>query len=241
MDRSVHASREHARVSAARVHGWLSDAQGEALFDAARRPGGHIVEIGSWQGRSTIWLAAGARLAGRIVFAIDPHEGSHEDPSARTFERFTQNLDAAGLRAVVRPLVMRSTAAVAEVRDPVDLLFIDGDHSIEGARLDAETWLPRLAPGGLVLFHDVATSGYSGPRRVCQQLVCWSPEFHRLRRVGSMVAAERTDVRSRLAAIRGSAFGLLLFWYDIQGVVKGVLRSARRLVRRAPRIVTACL
>jgi predicted O-methyltransferase YrrM len=235
VDRSVAAAHQHARDSAARAHGWLSDAQGEALFEAARRAEGAIVEIGSWQGRSTIWLAAGAALAGRTVFAIDPHEGSREEPSAKTLERFTRNLSDAGLLHVVTPLVMRSRDAVSRVEEPVHLLFVDGDHSIEGARLDAEIWLPRLAPGGVAMFHDVATSGYSGPRRVFQRTICWSGEFHRVRKVGSMAIATRTGRRGSFAAARGLIFGILLYWYDIQGAAKGALRSLRRgLGRRRP-------
>jgi MMP 1-O-methyltransferase len=241
MDRLVAAAREHARLAASRAQGWLSAAQGEALFDAARLAGGHVVEIGSWQGRSTIWLAAGARLAGRRVFAIDPHEGSREDPSARTFELFSENLEAAGLLDAVTPLVMRSTDAVSHVNGPLHLLFVDGDHSFEGARLDARTWLPRMATGGIVMFHDVATSGYSGPRRVFQRMVCWNPAFHRVRKIGSMGVAERTEARGRLAAGRAVFFGILLFWYDAQGALKRVLRSLRRIARRHRPILPACL
>jgi MMP 1-O-methyltransferase len=239
---SVGEARARARSAAARVHGWLSDAQGEALFDAAAlRGAGSIVEIGSWQGRSTIWLAAGARLSGRRVFAVDPHEGSREDPSARTFDLFTKNLSAAGLIDIVTPLVMRSGAAVAHVKTPVDLLFVDGDHSVVGARSDAETWLPRVAVGGVVMFHDVATSGYAGPRRAFQQMVCWNRDFHRLRKVGSMGIAERTSGRSRSAAVHGLVFGSLLFWYDIQAAIKRGLRATRRLASGSFRIVNTPL
>jgi predicted O-methyltransferase YrrM len=74
---------ELARQRAGDVEGWLSDRQGRALFDAAAKAtgGGAIVEIGSWKGRSTTWLASGARLAGQRVYAIDPHRGSREDPA----------------------------------------------------------------------------------------------------------------------------------------------------------------
>ena len=232
------AAREHARQAAAGAHGWLSDAQGEALFAAASRPHpGAIVEIGSWQGRSTIWLAAGARFAGRHVFAVDLHEGSREDPSARTYDQFIENLRAADLLSVVTPLVMRSSAAVSRVADPVDLLFIDGDHSIAGARSDAEAWLPRVREGGTVMFHDVATSGYAGPRRVFQQRVCADRRFHRIRKVGSLAVAERVSRRSSVAGIFAWTFGVLLYWYDIQGAIKRVLRSGRRLVSRRRRQV----
>ena len=223
------------------MHGWLSDAQGEALFDAARRADGPIVEIGSWQGRSTIWLAAGAALNGRTVFAIDPHEGSREEPSAKTFEHFTRNLAQAGLLDAVTPLVMRSTEAVSRVDGPVHLLFVDGDHSTEGARRDAETWLPRLAQGGIAMFHDVATSGYAGPRRAFQRLVCWSAEFHRVRKVGSMGIARRTAGRGPWAAARGLIFGILLYWYDIQGAVKRALRAVRRVAAGRRPTAIVCL
>jgi predicted O-methyltransferase YrrM len=243
MESSIGEARERARAAAARVHGWLSDAQGEALFDAAARLGsaGAVVEIGSWQGRSTIWLASGARLNRRTVFAIDPHEGSREDPSARTLDLFARNLSEAGLTETVEPLVMRSGEAVAYVKAPVALLFVDGDHSIAGARRDAEIWLPRVALDGVVMFHDVATSGYSGPRRVFQRMVCWSRDFHRIRKVGSMGIAERTSARTRGAAARGLLFGALLFWYDIQAAIKHGLRGTRRLVSRSLRIVNTLL
>ena len=80
--------KDAARTAAAAVDGWLNETQGEALFDAAARCSGRgaIVEIGSWKGRSTIWLAHGARVAGQRVFAVDPHVNSREDPGARTLE-----------------------------------------------------------------------------------------------------------------------------------------------------------
>jgi predicted O-methyltransferase YrrM len=232
------AAREYARQAATRAHGWLSDAQGEALFTAASAPHpGAIVEIGSWQGRSTIWLAVGAGLSGRRVFAVDPHEGSREDPSARTYDQFIENLRAADVLRVVTPLVMRSSEAVAHVTGAVGLLFVDGDHSIDAARADAELWLPRVQEGGTVMFHDVATSGYAGPRRAFQRLVCADRRFRRIRKVGSMAVAERSSGRNRVDGMYARTFGMLLYWYDIQGAIKRALRSARRLVGRPPRLV----
>src|SRR5829696_8260666 len=106
---------ERARQRAAGVDGWLSDAQGR----------GAIVEIGSWKGRSTIWLASGARLAGLRVHAIDPHRGSREDPGADTLAEFHGNLARNGLTEVVEPLVMTSEEAAARIAGPIELLFID--------------------------------------------------------------------------------------------------------------------
>jgi MMP 1-O-methyltransferase len=207
---------EHTRQRAALVDGWLSDRQGRALFRAAARTTGRgaIVEIGSWKGRSTTWLASGARLAGHRVYAIDPHRHSREYPEADTLGEFLENLARNGLADVVEPLVMTSEAAAAHLAGPVELLFIDGDHSYEAVRRDAELWLPRLVLGGIVMFHDVATAAYSGPRRIVRQMVCRSARFHRITRVGSMLVAQRTARRSARAAVWGVTAGLLLCVYD---------------------------
>ena len=175
---------------------------------------GAIVEIGSWKGRSTTWLAAGARLAGRRVYAVDPHRHSREYPEAETLDEFLVNLARSGLSDVVDPLVMTSEEAAAHVTGPVELLFIDGDHSYEAVRRDAELWLPRLIEGGTVMFHDVATAAYNGPRRIVRQMVCRSAMFHAITRVGSMLVARRTAHRSPTAAIWGATAGLLLYLYD---------------------------
>jgi predicted O-methyltransferase YrrM len=214
---------ERARQKAALVEGWLSDAQGRALFRAAAdtRGRGAIVEIGSWKGRSTTWLASGARLAGH---GVDPHRRSREYPEAETEAEFLANLARNGLAAVVEPLVMTSDDAAARIAGPVELLFIDGDHSYEAVRRDAELWLPRLIDGGTVMFHDVATAAYSGPRRVVREMVCRSPLFHRICRVGSMVVARRTGRRSPRAAAWGATVGLLLYIFD----AKRALRRLRR-------------
>ena len=201
---------------AERVDGWLSERQGRELFRAALACAGRgaIVEIGSWKGRSTVWLAAAARRAGTIVYAVDRHEASREDPTARTYDDFRRNLTAAGLLDHVRPLVMSSREAERILEGPVGVLFIDGDHSDAGAQEDFTLWLPRLAPGAALLCHDVSTASYSGPRRMFQRLVCRSAEFDAVRRVGSMMVARRTAARSWTSAAWSFAAWALLYIYD---------------------------
>ena len=220
-------ARDRARAAAADVEGWLSQAQGEALFDVAAhaRGRGHIVEIGSWQGRSTVWLASGARLAGLRVVAIDPHIGSREDPAARTFESFTANIRRAGVDAVVTPLVMSSADAARQLDGGVELLFVDGDHSDTGAAADAEIWLPRLIEGGTVLMHDVVNAGYTGPRRVFRQRICWSGEFQSVRRVGSMGIATKTSRPTLWSRTSGWLAGLLLYAVDAKRILKKVRQT----------------
>jgi predicted O-methyltransferase YrrM len=220
---------ELARQQANGVEGWLSEAQGRALFDtaAAATGAGVIVEIGSWKGRSTTWLASGARLAGQRVYAIDPHRGSREDPAAETLQEFLENMARNGLADVVEPMVMTSGEAAARIAGPIELLFIDGDHSDEGARRDAELWLPRLMDGGTVMFHDAATAAYTGPRQVVRRMVCRDRGFHGIGRVGSMIVARRTARRSPRAALWSHTAALLLYLYD----AKRLLRRLRRRPR----------
>ena len=218
---------ERARTAARDVEGWLSEAQGEALFAAAAaaQGRGHIVEIGSWKGRSTVWLAAGARVAGQRVYAVDLHAGSREDPSARTFDAFLSNIQRAGLDAVVTPLTMSSADAALQLRGGVEVLFIDGDHSEAGAQADVETWLPRVIAGGTVLMHDVVSVAFTGPLRAFRRGICWSGEFTHIRRVGSMGIARRTARRSPRSVLAGAIAGVMLYAVD----AKRVLRRLRRL------------
>ena len=214
-------------AAASAIDGWLSDAQGRALYDAAAATTGRgaIVEIGSWKGRSTVWLAAGAREAGRRIYAIDPHRGSREDPAANTLAEFLGNIRRAGVEDAVEPLVMTSAEAAAHVDGGIELLFVDGDHSLEGARRDAELWLPRLVPGGVLMMHDVGAAGYLGPRTVFRQQVCWSGNFDRIGRVGSMGVARRALERSIPARLWGGAAGLLLYLYDLKRWLGGWRRD----------------
>lgn len=228
------------RVSAAmsNIEGWLSDAQGRALLTAAAATTGRgaIVEIGSWKGRSTVWLAEGARLAGQRVHAIDRHTQSLEDPSARTLAEFLENIARAGVADAIEPLVMSSAEAAEIVRGPVELLFIDGDHSFEGAKRDAEIWLSRVMDGGLVMFHDVATAGYDGPRRIFRRMVCWNERFAGIRRVGSMTIARRTARRGFRDAAWGRLAGILLYIFDAKQISRQ-LRKGRSQKRNHDLVV----
>ncbi len=152
------------------VEGYLHDQEGHALFRlAATGPGaGAIVEIGSFLGRSTAFLAAGSRSAEREkVVAVDHFRGSPEHQPGQafacetlakegsTFPRFQANLKRLGLSEQVTPVVASSGEAASRWSGPVRLLFIDGDHSYEESRADFERWSGFVVPGGLIAFHDV--------------------------------------------------------------------------------------
>ena len=150
------------------VEGWMTRNQGEALYEAARGcpPGGRIVEIGSFQGRSTIVLASAAP-EGATVYAIDPHAGNDRGPeefsgyeldAQHDHAAFLANLDEAGVTDRVTHLRMFSHDALAKIEGDVDVLYIDGAHRYDPARADIRDWGRRVKPGGALLIHDAFSS-----------------------------------------------------------------------------------
>jgi len=151
-----------------RVEGWLSEDQARRLFEraAAVTPGGTIVEIGSFHGRSTIVLSLAAP-SGATVVAIDPHAGSDRGPQEFTPDAargeadhttFLANLAAAGASERVRHIRLRSAAALELVTEPVDLLFVDGAHRLTPALDDITRYGALVVPGGTMLIHDAFSS-----------------------------------------------------------------------------------
>jgi hypothetical protein len=156
--------------------GFMPPDEGDALWaaaiDAARRVPGHpFVEVGSYCGRSTVWLGAAARACGTIVHAVDHHGGSEEnqmgwewhDPSLvdaatgriDTLPHFRATIARAGLGGVVREEIGESTAVAERFTGFASLVFVDGGHGRDVARADWIAWSPKVAPGGLLAIHDV--------------------------------------------------------------------------------------
>jgi predicted O-methyltransferase YrrM len=171
------------RAAALAATGFMPSEEGDALYAAALAaaqavPGAPLVEIGSYCGRSTVWLGAAARQAGTVLFAVDHHRGSEEnqagwewhDPSLvddgrmDTLPRFRATVADAGLEDVVVAVVGSSPVVAAHWRTALALLFIDGGHGVEPARADYAGWTPRVAPGGLLAIHDVFPDPADGGR-----------------------------------------------------------------------------
>ena len=159
--------------------------EGDALFDAAMSLSNQhaampIVEIGSYCGRSTVWLGAAARNLGTVVFAVDHHRGSEEnqagwewhdtslvDPETGqldTLPHFRRTIHGAGLDDVVIAVVGESPAVAKRWTTPIGFLFIDGGHGVEPARADYAGWTPHVAVGGLLAIHDVFPDPADGGR-----------------------------------------------------------------------------
>ena len=149
--------RPERRDLALSTKGFMPAAEGDALWEAAVAaadavPGAPMLEVGSYCGRSTVWLGDAAERAGVVLFAVDHHRGSeenqagweHHDPSVvdpRTGEMdtlpfFRAAIHDAGLEDTVVAVVGRSPVVAATWTTPLSLLFIDGGHGVEPARLD---------------------------------------------------------------------------------------------------------
>jgi MMP 1-O-methyltransferase len=173
------------------VPGWLTDEEGEALYELARACTGRgaIVEIGSWKGKSTICLGLGSKAGSSIpIYAIDPHADYR-------FGDFKANIDRAGITDLVRPIASLSQPAADDFDEPIELLFVDGSHEYDLVLEDFEKWVPKVVDGGWVAFHD--TTWTAGPRKVVGHAVYRSRRFKDTRFVvGSTTVARKVPKNS---------------------------------------------
>jgi predicted O-methyltransferase YrrM len=220
------------------VEGWLSEDQARRLWEAARRvpPGGRIVEIGSFRGRSTIVLRRAADPAVEVV-AIDPHGGGDRGPreispdAARgqaDHEAFLENLRRAGAEGGVRHVRRMSRDALGEVEGPVDLLYVDGAHRYGPARADLQGWGERVRPGGAMLLHDAYNA--VGVMLAQLRVLVLSRRWRYLGRTRSLAEYRREDVAGR-AWVRNAARQLLALPYFLRN---GLIKVA--VVARLPRV-----
>ena len=183
-----------ALAAAGAVEGWLTEAQAHRLFDRARAlsPGARIVEIGSFRGRSAIFLASGAP-EGVEIDCIDPHLGSDRGPQEIAEDRdlgeedaqtFRDNLSRAGVLDRIRHVRRRSQEALDAVDGPVELLFIDGAHRYGPARDDIVHWGARVPADGRMLVHDSFSS--VGVTLALLRHVTFSRQWRYLGRDGSL-------------------------------------------------------
>ena len=181
--------------------------EGRLLYDLARgcRGRGVIVEIGSWKGKSTIWLASGSRRGARAkVYAIDPHTAESDNlvtqSAVPTFAEFTRNIRSAGLDDLVVPLVTTSIEAARSFAEPVEMIFIDGAHDYASVALDLDVWLPKVVDGGTIAFHD--TVAWDGPRRLVAERVFRGTWARGARVIDSTTIAQKVSINSAADRLR---------------------------------------
>jgi hypothetical protein len=149
------------------VEGWLSDSQGLALYQMARwSVAGGVLEIGSFCGKSTLFIALGCKHSDAAFYAVDPHkpmsEGGKEQfgPNFQPFigsslGELRKTLDSCNLAAYVTLLIATSEEARRQFTAlPLKLLFIDGNHDYADVLLDYDLWHEMIVMGGRLVFHD---------------------------------------------------------------------------------------
>lgn len=182
---------ETMRAHALAATGFMPADEGDALFAAAliaarACPELPFVEVGSYCGRSTIWLGEAARRYRTVVFAVDHHRGSEENQQGwewhdstlvdtdigkmDTLGKFRRTIHDAGLEDHVIAVVGQSPLVAKYWTMPVSFLFIDGGHGAEPAHQDFLGWTPHVARGGTLAIHDVFTDPSRGGQAPYEQI-----------------------------------------------------------------------
>ena len=194
------------------IRGFMPPDEGRALHNHASTVAaeGPFLEVGSYCGKSTVYLGAAACQRGRLLFAVDHHRGSEEnqpgwewhepdlvDPASGlidTLPEFRRTIRDSGLDGTVVAVVGDSPSVASVWGTPLALVFIDGGHGVEPAHADYQGWVPHLVEGGTLLIHDVFPDPADGgrpPFEIYQRAVA-SGAFEELDAVGSLRALRRT-------------------------------------------------
>jgi MMP 1-O-methyltransferase len=196
---------EELRACALAAKGFMPEDEGDLLYRTAvdRLPHGPALEVGSYCGKSAVYLGAAALLTGGTVFTVDHHRGSEEnqvgweyhdaelaDPEfgrLDTLPTFRRTIKQAGLEEQVVAVVGRSTTVSRHWRTPLSLLFIDGGHTDEHAGNDFAGWAPWVANGSALVIHDVfpdPADGGQAPYHIFLRAL--ESGFDEVRTLGSM-------------------------------------------------------
>jgi hypothetical protein len=192
--------------------GFMPDDEGLALHDAGVAAGrlGPLLEIGTYCGKSAVYLGAAARAAGTILYTVDHHRGSEENQvgwehhddrlvDARTGRMdtlpcFRRTIEDAGLEDAVVAVVGSSPLVATHWATPLGLVFVDGGHALDVARADYDGWARFVVTDGLLVFHDVfedPAEGGQAPFQVWQHAVA-SGDFAPRSTTGSLRVLTRT-------------------------------------------------
>ena len=164
------------------VKGFLEHNEGICLYNHALSSSkkGPILEIGSYCGKSTIYLATAAKEYNCSVYSVDHHTGSEENQvgweyhdielfdeetgKINSFPEFMRNLRKANLLDTVIPIVSDSSLVSRDWKIPLSMVFIDGGHTMEAAFNDFNNWKDKIIKGGILAIHDVFPNPDDGGR-----------------------------------------------------------------------------
>lgn len=207
---TTHHMDPHVRRAAEAARGFMPPDEGMALFAAAVDAAGAVeglpfIEIGSYCGKSSIYLGEAARLSDRVLFAVDHHRGSEENQPGwewhepdlvdetigrmDTLPHFRRAVHDAGLEPWVVAVVGDSPTAGRWLDMAFAFVFIDGGHGEEPASADYRAWSPKVTPGGTLAIHDVFTDpadGGQAPHDRIYRPAIDSGEFEEISATGSL-------------------------------------------------------
>ena len=193
------------------VKGFLDPLEGSRLFDLAVESArlGPCLEVGSYCGKSTVYLGAACQNGDQLLYALDHHRGSEEhqlgeeyhDPDLYdsaagkmdSFREFRATVARAGLEDTVVPIVASTKLAGRHWHTPLGMVFIDGGHSDAAAMADYQTWAAHIVPGGVLAIHDMfenPAQGGQAPYRI-YQLAAASGLFEPLQTIHTLGALRR--------------------------------------------------
>jgi len=165
-----------------KIKGFMDPDEGQCLFEVALEvsKSGPILEIGSYCGKSTIYLAMACKENESCIYSVDHHMGSEENQVGweyhdedlydedtgriNSFPEFLKNIRNAGLLDTVIPIVCDSSLAAKYWQTPLSMIFIDGGHTIDAAENDYKNWNTKIIKGGILAIHDVFPNPQDGGR-----------------------------------------------------------------------------
>jgi hypothetical protein len=191
-DRNPASALSRSRLAVAlATKGFMPSDEGDALHAAALsaaavHPGAPFMEIGTYCGRSTVWLGDAAERCGTTLFTVDHHHGSeenqagwfHHDPEVvdaqtgrmETLPFLRRTLWAAELESAVVAVVGSSPTVARYWSTPLALVFIDGGHGVDPAAADYAGWSTKVLVGGTLAIHDVFPDPADGGRPPYEQI-----------------------------------------------------------------------
>ncbi|MBM3256668.1 MAG: class I SAM-dependent methyltransferase, partial [Candidatus Moranbacteria bacterium] len=194
-----------------------------------------IVEIGSYKGKSTIWLSGGLKNNRNAkLYAVDSHQGSPEFigeyKKINTHKEFKKNIERAGFAKIVIPIRKSSLQAAKAVAEKIDILFIDGSHTYAAVRNDFLTWSKKIKKGGWIILHDATV--LTGPRKVAQKYILRSFNFRRTGMLGSMIYGQYSPAQNFSGKVAVLAQNLFSYLFIISYVIMRKMPFPQSLRRR---------
>tara|TARA_B100001175_G_scaffold57849_1_gene46669 strand:+ start:608 stop:1228 length:621 start_codon:yes stop_codon:yes gene_type:complete len=165
-----------------KIKGFLNAEEGEALYSYTKEftRDGNALEIGSYCGKSAVYIGSAVKENNQKLYSIDHHKGSEEQqPGEEYFDPDLLNKEGNGidtlpfflktikdsyLEGYVIPVVSSSEEAHKDLKMNFNMIFIDGGHSEEAAQTDYKLWSKKINPEGVLAIHDVFPNPNDGGR-----------------------------------------------------------------------------